>query len=675
MLFRSRLHPIRLISRMGLPLAVLVTTLVFLFAWWSDPRRPGSASASDGWWSGFDQGRYLSSALAFAHGNLSPAAHWYLPVYPALASLFVRLVPGDPFMVPDLTCLLAALWLSGGLGAELIPDWRWGRLAGLASFLACVVAPPVVLEAWVVPWTSTLATPLVLGCLRATLAGMRSPNRRGPPMLAGFAGAAVAGCRPADAMLVLACAGGIGGWAALREAGLSAAVRSWLPSFVLGGMAGLLPTVLLYWAIWGLRESPYMVSSALIGFEWRLLPLHWVELMISPRPILPEGSGLIQRLPFVGTGLVGLAAAVLARKTERIRHLLTAATVSSLVALYLCYRDLHASGLWLFANYHYFKWCFGLLGLYSLILIRTAWPLRRSCAFWIVPLTAMLSCWRVVPHRIAGPTGVVAGTDSFSISVSALHVNEAVVASAIGPFDSIYFGQHTLSIGKRLILPIQDFKAIPIFGGLMIMPLWPWPAGRLTVHLIPGISLNREPAPFVARLDLDFEIPCWLGVSQAGCGVDPLLPPQLLPEAKTLLFDGRETPFLGQGWSAAEPGGRWTSGSATELRFRIPLRRPRKDIVLTASVSAIWRQGLHPLDVKLEVGRHAVREEHFNDGTAKSLAVLIPISDVAADGAVDVWFRLANPRRPSDIFPLSHDVRPLGLFIRSVSWRTAPMLK
>ena len=160
---RSDPNAVRSVDRAGALLATLATLVAFGLAWRSDPRRPTRASTSDGWWSGFDQGHYLDSALAFAHGNLSPAAHWYLPAYPALASLFVRLVPGDPFMVPDLACLLVSLWLSGGLGAELLPDWRWGRCAGLFSFVACVVAPPVVLQAWVVPWTSTLAVPLMLG--------------------------------------------------------------------------------------------------------------------------------------------------------------------------------------------------------------------------------------------------------------------------------------------------------------------------------------------------------------------------------------------------------------------------------------------------------------------------------------------------------------------------------
>ena len=660
----------RLIDRVGWLLATLVTLVAFLLAWRSDPRRPVRASVSDGWWSGFDQGHYLSSALAFAHWDLSPAAHWYLPAYPALASLFVRLVPGDPFMVPDLACLLATLWLSGDLGAELLPEWHWGRLAGLVSFLGCVVAPPVVIEAWVVPWTSTLAAPLTLGCLRATLAGMRQPRRRGPPALAGLAGAAVAGCRPADAILVLACVGGLGGWVALRESGLATAARSWLPSFLLGGLAGLLPTLLLYLAIWGPHESPYMVSSALVGFEWRLLPLHWIELMISARPVVPDGFGLIQVLPFVGTGLLGLAVATVAPPGDRIRHLLVTAAIISSVALYLSYRDLHASGLWLFSNYHYFKWSFGLLGLYNVILVRMVVRRSGQDLLWLVPLGLLLFCWRVAPHQVAGPPGRVAATDSFSIPVPALGVDEAVVTSAIGPFDPIYFGPHALAIGGHPLLPIQDFKAIPIFGGLMITPLRPWPAGLLTVRLVPGISLDREPAPFLARLRFDFGMPCWLSERQAGCDVDPLLPPRLIPEGRTLLFDGRETPLLGPGWSYAEPGGRWTSGSAAELRLRIEPRSSAAGIVLMLSVSAIWRQGLRPLDVSIEVANHTLKRLRFDDGMTRSVSVLVPSSTISADGTIKVWLNVINPRRPSDIFPSSHDIRALGLYVRSIRWQT-----
>lgn len=662
---------VRSIDRAGSLLAVLATLIVFLLAWQSDPRRPIGASATDGWWSGYDQGHYLASALAFAHGDLSPSAHWYLPAYPAIASLFVRLVPGDPFMVPDLVCLLAALWLSGGLGAELLPDWRWGRLAGLAGFLACVVAPPVVLEAWVVPWTSTLAAPLMLGCLRATLAGMRCPHRRWPPVLAGFAGAAVAGCRPVDAVLMLACVGTLGGWAAIRAGGPIGAVRSWLPLFLLGGIAGSLPTLVLYLAIWGPHESPYMVSSALVGFEWRLLPLHWVELMISARPIFPDGHGLIQVLPFIGTGLLGLVAAIAFPWEDRARHLLVAFAVVSSDALYLSYRDLHAPGLWLFSNYHYFKWSFGLLGLYSVILVRTAMRRPSRTLLWLVPLALLPVCWRVAPHRLAGPAGMVTAPDAFSIAVPALGVDDAVVASAIGPFDPIYFGTHALAIGGHPVLPIQDFKALPIFGGLMITPLRPLPAGMLTIRMVSGISLNRTPAPFLARLGLRPGLPCWFGEQQSGCDIDPLLPAPIIPQGRTLPFDGSETPLLGPGWSYKEPGGRWTSGSASELRFRVEPRPPDRSVVVTLSTSAIWRQGLPALAVTVEVANRILQTWAFNDGATRNVSILVPPSAIDAEGTINLWIDVIDPHRPLDIFPPSRDVRPLGLYVRSMSWKAA----
>ena len=91
------------------------------------------------------------------------------------------------------------------------------------------------------------------------------------------------------------------------------------------------------------------------------------------------------------------------------------------------------------------------------------------------------------------------------------------------------------------------------------------------------------------------------------------------------------------------------------------------------STSAIWCQEFYPLDVKIGVARHVVDKEDFNDGTTKNLTVLIPISDVAADGAVDVLLRVANPHRPSDISPASHDVHLLGLYVRSISWRAVPV--
>ena len=93
---------------------------------------------------------------------------------------------------------------------------------------------------------------------------------------------------------------------------------------------------------------------------------------------------------------------------------------------------------------------------------------------------------------------------------------------------------------------------------------------------------------------------------------------------------------------------------------------------MTLSASAIWRQGLRPLDVAIQLGSHTLGRWRLADGATHELSVVVPTATIGADGAVDLWLAISNPHRPRDIFPPSRDVRPLGLFVRSIGWRPGP---
>src|ERR1700677_3844210 len=77
---------------------------------WAVPR-PITLTPPSGWWTWWDQGRYLDSARAWRSWNLDPSQHWSWPGYTLLGVPFVRVMPVRPFQVPDLICLLASAWL------------------------------------------------------------------------------------------------------------------------------------------------------------------------------------------------------------------------------------------------------------------------------------------------------------------------------------------------------------------------------------------------------------------------------------------------------------------------------------------------------------------------------------------------------------------------------------
>ena len=116
------------------------------------------------------------------------------------------------------------------------------------------------------------------------------------------------------------------------------------------------------------------MSSASTGLDWALVPLQWVTLFLDPRPLLDDGRGLIEVFPWVALGIVGLAPFVIVpiRKADRLAHATIASAIVLHVLVYLAYRDLHPNVLFVFANYHYFKWIYPFFALYGLLLVHAA---------------------------------------------------------------------------------------------------------------------------------------------------------------------------------------------------------------------------------------------------------------------------------------------------------------
>lgn len=161
-------------------------------------------TAAMGWWAWWDQGLYQRAAVAWAHGVTDPVFHWYLPGYPLLGAMFVHLTPADPFMLPDLACLIGTLWLFCGIVSCLLdispPPLRVPMACCL--FVASTVLPFRTLWSWVVPWTTTPETLAIYGTLFGAIRLIERAERR-DAFLIGFASVAIAGFRPADAAVVV----------------------------------------------------------------------------------------------------------------------------------------------------------------------------------------------------------------------------------------------------------------------------------------------------------------------------------------------------------------------------------------------------------------------------------------------------------------------------------------
>ena len=228
---------------------------------------------------------------------------------------------------------------------------------------------------------------------------------------------------------------------------------------------------------------------------------------------MPSGTGLIAVFPWIPFGLAGLVACILAPPagSSRLAHALVGGTACLHVAVYLCYRDLHPQGLWLYYNYHYMKWAVVLLALYAMLLLPLMWRGQWRALAAGIALAALLLPWRAELR----PTQRVATAHVGSVlhlPPLKLGVRSAVVIPAQGSFDAIYNTGHDLYIGEhqeRWYSSTGDFKTVPVPGGLMIVPLRPLRAGPLTIHFGPGITLADAPSE-IARQRIVFGMPCWL---------------------------------------------------------------------------------------------------------------------------------------------------------------------
>jgi hypothetical protein len=471
-----------------------------------------------GFWAGVDQQRYLAAARAWSAFDLSPARHHYLPLYPLMAAPFVWLTPWQPFMVPDLVCLLASFALFVRIGARLAPAWPGGAAA--VCFTVAVMGSKTLLGLWIVPWSSTGAAPFQFAAL---LLALRFGERPGVPRAAalGLAIALIAGVRPSDAAVLLLTCTPYAGFALYRE---RAGAKRWC-AFLLGGAAGLAAGIALvgtlHALIFGLSLGPYLAESAGIGFEWRLLPIRWVMLAIDPRPLLPEGTGMVAHLPWLIPGVAGLLLALAPRPGKRLApQLLACATVALHWAAYLSYRDMHPYGLWRFYNIHYFKWTFPFLVLWAAQFARAVW-LRpeRSRALGARARALLLFAWRPILRK---PTEIPLHAAGNQITLPrAPNLAEALMLPLTGvspqSWTRIYFAQTHLMIGGHDYITKRDTKLLPVPGGALFIVLRPMPAGRATLQLPPDISLGTNKPARLFRQAIVFGVPCAVLPNRKAC--------------------------------------------------------------------------------------------------------------------------------------------------------------
>jgi hypothetical protein len=468
-----------------------------------------------GWWLWDDQGYYIRAARAWASGNLDPAQHWYLSGYPLLGAAFAWLTPIQPFYIPDLLSLIAYGWLFIALAARLAPDLRWTRIIGALVFFGTVALSPLAMKSFVEPWTTTPTAPLTLASLLLAFRFYDRPSARGAALL-GLVTTSILLFRPTDAAILITVVAGFAavtllvqrpGWAATAKISAAGIAGAAIPAALAVG---------LQVAIQGWTTAGYIQQSSRIGFEWRLLPLNWVTIFISPQPLLPDGRGMAQLFPWILPGIAGMAACLSAtRRPLWARHALVVAAATAHCAVYLAYRDLHPPGLLRYSNYHYFKWVTPVFGLYAVYLAALVAGTARARWGWAAgaAVAAALFGWRaewVSPTPGYQPDDATLTAPQTLVLKHGLHsVLDGVRVGASGSFESIFLAPYAMQAAGQTYVANADLKSYPLPDALMFTTVRPIAGAPAIITFNPGTTLNASAAPQIGRQTVIFGWPYW----------------------------------------------------------------------------------------------------------------------------------------------------------------------
>jgi hypothetical protein len=517
----------------GLWGCTILLMTVFVIAHSHYPGLPAPRTETGGWDAWSDQSHYIEAARAWAHGNLSPALHWYPPGYALLGAPFLPLTPHDRFLLPDLACLIVSQFACAALGRRLFPEYRFARLLGAGAFLIASIGTFRGLVSWLIPWSTTPSAALTLVAFVAILRLAEQPC----VSRALAAGSAIGGItlfRPGDAVPVALAAA-----IALAPAMFAVPIRraaGMVVAAVLATGAWVAVTVAIIDATSGFGPGTYYALSDKFGFEFRLLPLHWVTFMINARPDLGGigtqriepglHRGLCEVFPWIIPGVGGIAGCWFGAKERRV-HVLLVSWLVLYLALMLSYRDLHILGLWLYGNYHYFKVTQPIFLLYALVLVSRLGN-RAICGRVVVTAVATVVLafgWRA---SLTPVSATLPPATQHSIAVPPLdRINEVAIVPGTDTWNGFYYGNHVLTLGGRVFHDPYDFRLYPRRRDFLLVPLRSLPSGSGTLTITPDLHIDPGTRARAARQTISFGVPCAFGLAgRSICGSlgAPLIP-------------------------------------------------------------------------------------------------------------------------------------------------------
>ena len=580
----------RLIS---IPSVLLVVALIYIATYLNLAYVPGNDPLINplGWWAWFDQGQYLTAAQAFARGDFLAEHYFYPPLYSALGSLFLNVTGNHPFFLINLLCLLWFVYVFIRLSDLYVP-----RVVGLFLLFVSIIFPVLILENFVIPWTSNLSMALlatgVLGLV--WIEEIKQAKRRSlqywQVVLVAMSLGLMVPTRPVDALigLLIGCAF-IFSYLRLPSGPSIEIIPSgrFLTLATMGAVVGPACFIAFNYGVYGAPLGNYLQVASSHGFFMADLPEKFFSIWINAQPLYGEaGAGLIEHYPWLLLSLAGLVW-VLLRGDMLLRTLAVAITIFFI--LYLPYGDLLPTGLWRFLNIHYFKWTFPLLALFAAILLgglvrgvrmRSSWQLPLAL-LTVVPLLLLSLQMRIIASPLA--VKLQAG-GALEVDLPAQVIDFVDIKGLSGEFNKIYFGAHTLQLDGWPLQLYRDFRLLDHGADIRILFIRPIQGRTLQLSVDPHLQwhqqqLNAQWGTY--RFAIGFASSLDFSSSAA------VLAAYRLNQIIDFSNQGKSDFYIGQGFSIAEEQGRWTLNDGAALALRVMDLMSDKKVYLHLTYKAL----------------------------------------------------------------------------------------
>ncbi len=479
----------------------IVVVVLYLGYYLANPSLPGNNPAYPlGWWGWFDQGKYIQSAQALWAHHFSPALNWFPLGYSLLAAPFIGMLPMHPFFFVDLAGLLIAYAAFQSFALRLAVARHWSA----PLFILTAMADQRLARTWAVPWNTTASAALIWLAFAGTAAQLAAaaPAQDRWRLSRFFGLGVVFGAmplvRPTDALITALCGGAL----LIAEFGRRRVRWQDAAALIAGGLIVLVPYGMLYLRIYGLHETAYVIQSGRLGFAFSEFPWKAYVLLIDPRPWFPSGVSLLARCPWIALGIAGVVPAVLQTSgAVRWSATLLAVAILAYCVVFFSYIDLLPSGLWMYANVHYFQWVFPGVGLFAFLLLRALRGSERRTAIVSLIVTLIVLSVRIEAVRV--------GNQSPARMVQFPGVS--------GRWGHIYFGNEVLRDARGTMTNIIQMRLLPDGEGVRAIALRRMFVGP--VQWAPGGAPSPQAQTIVPKRwgeRITFGYPLWLPPYSSG---------------------------------------------------------------------------------------------------------------------------------------------------------------